>query len=90
MRNTVKVKIASLLTLTAIACQSFPGVAMAYDISERIEAFTKSQVEISNKGIETRSGQIDRLVDRGILWVENKTLNGLSTLENLTGRNEQI
>lgn len=89
MRNTVKVKIASLLTLTAIACQSFPGVAMAYDISERIEAFTKSQVEISNKGIETRSGQIDRLVDRGILWVENKTLNGLSTLENLTGRNEQ-
>jgi len=85
----LKVKIASLLTLAAIACQSFPGVALGYDISERIEAFTKKQIKTSNNIIETRSGQIDRFVDQGLAKIENLTLNGLSALENLTGRNEQ-
>lgn len=89
MCNTVSGKLVALFTLTVIACQSFPGVAMAYDISERIEAFTKSQIENSNKIIDTTKGQIDKFVDQGIAKIENKTLNGLSTLENLTGRNEQ-
>lgn len=89
MRNTVRGKIIAQLSMLLIVLQSFPGVAMGYDLSGKIRAFTGSQVEKSDKIIESTYAKIDQSVDQGIAKIGNVTLNGFSTFENKTGLSEQ-
>lgn len=89
MRNTACCKNLAVILLVIMTIQCFPQVAMGYDISAKIKAFTSSQVKESDKIIDSNYTKVKKSVGQGIGKIEHKVLDGFSLFENKTGLNQQ-